>query len=273
MSTLQHYIGTLTIDGDNSDFSIDTNPSTGPFAVSLDAADYFVFGYTGEAAVDGGSTDQLLEHIEAKIRDADAAFAAATVSYDQATGLVSVDFATAATCQWDDLGGTDANLRDLLGFTGNLTGASAYTGDNQVRGTWRPSLGMTSYPGDLTSLWGKRSTTRIGVSSDGTAFSSAGTLLYDGIYGYQLLPEAEIITIASTTWESLEQFWEDCLHTGKPVRVYPDRTLNAADSYHAALMSNTDGKVGGFHDAMVGRWRENYNGFWSVEFMLRKHVT
>lgn len=259
--TLQHYVGTLTIDDDSKDFTVDTDPSTGPFALALTTGDYFVFGYTGEA------TDQLLEHLQTVIRTV-GAFNTTDVTFDGASGLVTINFKATCSVVW-----TDTDLRDLLGFTGNLSGSSAYTATNTCRGLWRPGLPMTAYPGDLTRLWGQRSTSRIGVSSDGSTYSNEGTILYDGVYRYSLLPEDEIITTSTTVWESLEQFWEDCVHPGKPVRVYPDRTLNASTSYETALMSNADGKVGGFHDAMIGRWREDYNGFWSVEFMLRKHIT
>jgi hypothetical protein len=259
--TLQHYLGTLTIDGDSKDFTIDTDPSTGPFALALTVGDYFIHGYTGEVA------EQICEHLQAQIRTV-GAFATATVAFDNSTALVTIDFKATCSVVW-----TDTDLRDLLGFTGNLSGASAYTATNATRGVWSPTLVMSEYPGDLTRLWGQRSTSRIGVSSDGTVYSAEGTILYDGVYGYHLLPEADVITTSATVWESLEQFWEDCIHTGKPIRVYPDKTVNTASDYVTALMSSPDGKVGGFHDGIVARWRENYNGFWSVNFMLRKYVT
>ena len=259
--TLQIYNGTATVDADSKDFTIDTNPSTGPFALSLTAGDYFVFGYTAEVA------DQLIEHLQTTIRTV-GAYAAADVTIAPATGIVTINFKAECAVVW-----TDTDLRDLLGFTANLSGQSAYSATNACRYLWRPTLGLSSYPGDLTRLFGQRSTSMVGVSSDGTTYSREGTILYDGVYGYSLLPVASIITDSSTVWESLEQFWADVLHRGKPVRVLPDLTDVSSAGYHTALMTGPDGKVGGFHDAMVGRWRENYNGLWSVEFMLRKHLT
>ncbi len=272
MSTLQEYLGTITIDDDSKDFTLERNDGTnwGPTAAALTVGDYFLHGYSGEA------TDQLCEHLQDVIRNTGPGgqeFTTAEVTYSYVTGLVSIDLKTTGEIVWDGVGATDTDLRDLLGFTSNLTASSAWSGDNQPKAVWRPTLGLSSYPGDLTRFFGQRSTSRIGVSSDGTTYSNPGTILYDGIYGYSLLSESEVITDSATVWESLEQFWEDCIHTGKPVRVKPDRTVYTSSSYHTVLMSNTDGKIGGFHDDMISRWAQNTNHFWSPNFQMRKHVT
>jgi hypothetical protein len=265
-STLQIYNGTATISGSNKDFTLERTDGTpwGPSPAALTEGDYFVFGYTGEVAT------QLLEHLEFIIQSAGVAnkFTTAAVTIDPSTGLVSINLGAPGDIVW-----TDTDLRDLLGFEGvTTTGGSAYTAAEACRYLWRPSLPIASYPGDLTRWWGQRSTTRAGVSTDGTTYSNQGSILYDGIYGYQLLPVADVITTSTTTWETLEQFWQDCIHTGKPVRVLPDRTDVTSTGYVTALITNTDGKVGGFHDATVGRWKEQYNGKWGGQFMMRKYL-
>jgi len=263
--TLQIYVGTLTIDGDSKDFTVERTDGApwGPGAVALTVGDYFPYGYTGEA------TAQLMEHMQVVIRAAGggARFPAATVAFDTSTGLVTIDFGVAAELVW-----TDTDLRDLLGFTATLTGSDTYTATNQCRYIWRPSLSFSKYPGNLTRLFGQRSTSTAGTSSDGTPYGNAGTILYEGEYSYQLLESGEVVTDADTVWESYEQFWQDCIHEVVPVRVYPDRSLNASDSYYKCLMTSVDGSPGKLQRGQANPYRADHYGMWGVDFQLRKWV-
>lgn len=261
--TLQRFFGRFTIGTDSQDFTIDTTPSTGPFAVQLTANDYFLEAYTGEGV------DQLVEHMEAQIQAADAAFGAAAVSYDAATDRVSINLATAGTVTWDD-----TDLRDLLGYTGNLSGGSAYPAPQSPRYVWSPSKAPARYPLDLTQFWAPRSTTRVGRSKDGTSHSLPGPVLYDAELGYELLKDEGVITPASgTIYEDLQQFWTDVVHAGQPIRVYVDRDISSAANTKTGLWTPDDeGEPIGSFLQHVGRHLRNYNGLWDVDCRLEKLV-
>lgn len=58
---------------------------------------------------------------------------------ESGTGLVTIDVPGTASITW-----TDTDLRDVLGFTGNLSGAGSYTGTWGARGMWMPDSPLVS---------------------------------------------------------------------------------------------------------------------------------
>jgi hypothetical protein len=62
------------------------------------------------------------------------------------TNLVTIDL-TSGGGNWT-LNWTDTELRDALGFAGNLSGANAYTGTLPVPGMWTPDCPVAAYYGN-----------------------------------------------------------------------------------------------------------------------------
>lgn len=254
MTIYQQYFGKFTINSSNDSFNVATQSMT------LTSADYFITGYTGE------SSPQLCEHLQNRIRT-HANQGNANVTFSVSTGRITIDLNMTCNISW-----VDTDLGKLFGFNdAALLDATTYTAENQSRYVWRPSRAIVEYPGDLNRWWTPRSTTQVSRSKDGSTFSVVGNKLYDGKYAYQCLPAADVITDASTVWESLEQFWEDVIHAGKPMRVYPDRTLNAPTSYVNALFGAGEDGVGSFRD-FEERHISTFQGLWDVSLDLWKHV-
>ncbi len=264
----QQYFGRFAITNASKDFTLErkTAPVHGPAAAALTTGYYYIHGWTGEA------TDQLCEHMQAVIRawQGGGHFPAATVTYAHATGKVTIDFGGVD----GDLVWTDTALRDLLGFTGDCTGADSYEADNQARYVWRPTLTLTDYPGDRSTWWAPDSTSIEHVSEDGSTYGCKGSLLYAGGFEYQLLPETDVIICSDTTaYESLEQFWLDVVHEAQPIRCYPDRTLNTSGDVKVAKWAGGEGGAVGSWQDYRERQRPNWNGQWTVQLPLRKRVT
>ncbi len=257
--TLQIYVGRFTLPDTAVDFTINDGTA---YPVSLTVAARYAYGYTGESDV------QFLEHVQAVIRAADAAFGAATVTFDVATGLVTINFGTVTSVAW-----TDTDLRDLLGYTADLSGSSAYHATNQLRYIWRPSSGLSRYPGDLTQWWETTSTTKVIRSKTGETYTVKGSLTYGGEYAYDKLPKNDVVKSSSTTWQALETFWTDVVHQGQPFRCYPDRTLNSSTSFYPAIWAVDDEEEGldSFRE-YADRSVDEYNGLWGVDFELWKFV-
>jgi len=259
MTTLQEYIGQIVIDGDSDNFTVDATPT------SISTGTYFMNGYTGEGV-------QLCETLQVALA---AVVGGTTVTRSTSTGLITIDFGASHSITW-----TDTGLRDILGYTGNLTGASSYVATNTPKGVWRPSRELVEYPGDLTEWWGRESSTQIVISRDGTTYTNEGNLTYGGTYGYEVLDESEVITDSSTVWESFEQFWSDVAHEGRPIRVLMDRTSYASTSdYVTGIMIPPDSDardeaitLGPFSD-FRNRLIESYNGFYNVRIGMAKYVT
>jgi len=256
MTTYQQWIGRFAIGSSNDSFSIASN------AFTLTSGNYYIAGYTSE------STAQLCEHITAKIIGT---YANAAVTYSETTGLVTFKIANSGTytITW-----TDTALQTLLGFTGTQSNAATYTATMEPQHVWRPERGASSYPAQLNQFWAPRSTTVVGRSRDGTTYAVRGNLLYDAEVSYTMLADTRVITPASTgTVTDLQGFFEDVIHVGQPIRVFPDRTLKASTSYVTALVSpGKDGDPIGSWQDFCGRHVANYNGLWDVTLPLLKWV-
>tara|TARA_Y100000310_G_scaffold132_1_gene179 strand:+ start:1605 stop:2384 length:780 start_codon:yes stop_codon:yes gene_type:complete len=255
--TLQRYLGQFVLPATAVDFTVDANP-----VALTSGTTYFMSGYSGE------STAQLAEHVQAQIRALGAPYGSTNVVQSATTGAITIsDLGGSTAIVW-----TDTDLRDLLGFTGNLSGASAYTGTNQARYCWFPTIGLSEYPGDLTQWFAPRSTSIPYRSPGGVTGGVEGNELEDGRFAYSLLPKADVITTPTTVFESLQKFWSDVIHRTLPFRAFPDRTLNASTSYKTCVWGVTDDEaLGSFADYRERHIRA-FNGLWDVEFILWKHV-
>jgi len=266
MGTKQLYLGRFTLPATATDFTVDAVPSSGPYSISLDTGRYYTAGYTGE------STDQLVETIQSKIQDVGAGviFPTATVTLSKTTGLVSIDFGASGELVW-----SHTPLRDLLGFTTNLTSGSGYTATNQARYLWRPTVNPSDYSGDLAVWWLPRFTTRGTRSPDGTTVTVPGpAVLYDAEVTYTHLPEIEVITNSPhPDYQSLQVFFEDVIRNGMPFRVLPDQTSYTSTTYRTAVFAVEDEEtgVGSFRD-YVDRNAGIYNGRWKIRLPMWKHV-
>jgi hypothetical protein len=249
----QRYLGRFTLSTSAFRFSVGGN------AVELTPGRYYMSGYTSE------STAQLCEHMQATIRALGGSpYPAATVTQSVTTGKITIAGLGAATAiTW-----TDTALRDLLGWTADLSGDSSYTAPNQARYCWFPSKPLAEYPGDLTEWWTQRSTSYPYRSPGGQTYGVQGTLLNEAAVKYMHLPRADVITGDTTVWESLQKYFADVIHACEPMRVFMDRTQNTSADYKTCVWGvEAEEPLGLFAD-FASRHIKSYNGLWTVEFML-----
>jgi len=219
---------------------------------------YYPKGYSGESAV------QFLEHLTDKLNDV---VGGATATLDLTTGLVTLDFnGNTTSVTW-----TSTALRDLLGFTGDLSSATSYVATNKMRYCWFPTRGLADYPGDLTRFWGRGSTSRTVVSADDTAYGIKGSLTYSAMLRYAMLPAADVVTTSTTVWRALEAFFEDVMHAAQSMRICPDRTSYTSTTYVTALLNKGKDAYGDFAGFAKRHARTN-NGLWDVDIPLKRYV-
>jgi hypothetical protein len=223
-------------------------------ATGNDAGSYYIYEY-------GGGTNDLMAHLTAKMAAVDAT---ATVTLSSA-GKVVIAFGGVQTVSW-----SVTTLRDILGFTGNLSGAATYTATNYPRYTWVPTREMAEYPTNAAQLWATRSTTLAHRSIDGTTFTVNGNLVYDGNYSWRLNPLAEVLIAHDTAYNSFEQFFTDVMAVGKPIIVYPDTTAYATH-HHAIMPGNDEEGIGSFTDYAF-RVVTGSSALWDIEFPLWKKI-
>lgn len=267
MTVYQELLGRFYVGSTLNNLSVTDTAGGGARAVTLTAGWYYIAGYTGEA------TNQFCEHVQAQIRALGGVWADATVSYSHSTGIVTIaaPSTTTLTITW-----TDAGLQTALGFTGTQSGAKTYTGTQTPRWVWRPSMPITTYPGNATAIWQPRSTSVVGRAPGGTTRGSVGPAkLYDAVLTWELLEEDEVLCPAGgTVGGDLESFWLDVVDETAPIRVVVDTASYAAttDYVTAVWGSDADETVGGFEDYR-GRELDSYQGLWNVRVPLMKSVT
>lgn len=253
----QEFLGRFPVGSTLDSFSIGTN------AITLTAGNYYVNGYTGE------STAQLLEHMQAKIRAATGGYANATVTRSQTTGLVTMATGGgAAAITW-----TDTALQTLLGFTGTQGSATSHVATYHPRYVWRPTDPPMDVDTTPEEMFAPVSTAKVYRAQDGSMCSVDGvTVLQDcRRLAYQCLPQNDAIrNVAGPTYRSLEEFWEDIIARGRPMRVYPDRSVNANSACFTTAVYGAE-QPGAFVDT-VGKAQGSYLGYWRVDLPLWKVV-
>lgn len=149
---------------------------------------------------------------------------------DTATGKVTIAATgvTVFTLNWT-LSSLSTTLRDKLGFTGNLSGATTYTGTNQSRYLWLPNAG----PVELSMPEPTATTQNFGAPETDLTFNTAPSgdsvrLYYNTIYSsiirWQVLGSKTWITLETITNESFQKFYEDVIGKGVSFRYYADRS-------------------------------------------------
>lgn len=183
-----------------------------------------------------------------------------TVSIVDSTGIVSI--AALGVKNNFSIVWTDVALRDLLGFTGNLAGANAYTAPNQHQLSWycdnpptRLILDPTERRGSLT------------VADDGTP---VGTYWYEhalGTFAYRYVVDDEHTEIVD--------FWEDIVRRhATTFNLYPNRDDNALYDRD----SNPDGRQRWvLHEGVKGLdltypHTPQWNAVRALEWRLRRDV-
>lgn len=243
--------------------STDISFTVGSNVCSLSTGYYYMYGYTGETA------EQLLPHLQAVIRNS-SAFTGANVSYIRPSASAVnayVNISLGATNS--NISFNHAGLATILGMAQYSSNLAVHTGTRKPRYVWRPSDPVQDCDTSPEELFGPVGTSKVYRSEDGSVSSVDGmTVLRDGTLRFQALPRADVISnIASQDYRSLEQFWEDVIARGRPMRVYPDRSVNTSTDYVTAVYA---AETPGPFTAAATKVLVSYLGYWGVELPLWK---
>lgn len=162
--------------------------------------------------------DSAADSLQAKLRavDPDNNYA---VAVSDTTGIVQIGADAAFTVEW-----TDTNLRDLLGFTGNLNAANVYTGAVQHKYAFYPSRPFWWYVTDQSDL-----VSAVTFTHDGHTVSD---FFYENNKG-----ELEYQWYVTDEEDAVKTFWEDVVRQRRTMTFHRNRTDNTVFN----RTSNTDG--------------------------------
>jgi hypothetical protein len=185
---------------------------------------------------------------------------------ENGTGLVTITFSGATTITW-----VATDLRDILGFTGNLGSATSHVSTQSARGVWLPDV-----PGNYLNSGGHwrgyregdyRSTSN--PAGHVWAVQGQSRVCMDLLEWHGLKQAKTWIANETTVNQSLERFWVDGVWgeaawgtAGGPIRWHPDATLDTDYGTYKPLDAVTFKPEQVVRD-WVGLWR------WSMPKLVR----
>lgn len=243
----------ITIPTGDYEFSL-TDNSGGPYTITLAAAETYYHSSLGNQANDlAAELKTLMDAASGRTY---------TVTVDATVGgtgkyTISVDTGN-YSITW-----TDTALRNLLGFTSDVSSQSTATGANQAKGLWLPAAPIWKEYG-IESEGKPRSSANIQVGSDGTYYAFHGARTTRDRLRWPVVQVPRVIAAEEDTVnESWEQFFLDCIRgeaawavSGKSLRWYKDADTDATYQTYHAVSAN---------EPLVARVNEDYDGLWSVE--------
>jgi hypothetical protein len=136
---------------------------------------------------------------------------------------------------------TDSELRDLLGFTGDLSGSTSYLSPSQAQGLWLASQGYQKKNGGVGGSW--KTDQQSTVTASGHVYSVVGRKYRHTSIIWPMETRAKCwAENETTTNESFEQFLIDGIWAGAswgtstgPLRFYPDADTDATFGTFSAL--------------------------------------
>lgn len=186
---------------------------------------------------------------------------------DTATGKVTISVTGVANYSivW-----TDTALRDLYGFTSNITTQTTATGAYQAPNLWLPNTDrsrvLSPVPASTSYSLGARVrdfSFAIAPSGESKALSYS-TRYVDALEFAGLVASKVWQSQESVVNESLETFYEDVIGVGTQFRFHPDRSDNAV--YWDMRVSNAQD----FRPVPVRQEWTGSNSLWSVSYEMHK---
>lgn len=191
-------------------------PNAGPTSRTIAAGNYYLSTT--------GTLDPLLTELDDQLELLGGGNY--TVTLSATTGKVTIAATGVVTF---NITWTSTDLRDALGFTGNLSGGLTYTGSNQARYLFLPDVTRN---GSLLAPDGDEGAEEAdlvtSMAPDGSMVSTQYRSRKFDVLGWSKLGAAKTwVTFESTVNESLQKFWQDVNRSGRPFRYHKDRAVDA----------------------------------------------
>lgn len=163
---------------------------------------------------------------------------------DNSTGKITISVSAGVfTIVWDGTSGTSTALRDLLGYTGNITALVTLQAPQHVRRLHLPNVARTPDEEDATSLadpTGQEETDYVASIAPSGAYAASvfnirmmWRLRFDNLLGLKTRIALEVVRN-----ESLQRWYRDLMGAGGvPFRYYGDR---ANDALYATVFLDPD---------------------------------
>lgn len=207
-------------------------------------------------------SDGHLEELQRALRTYDSGF---YVIYSITLECVYIISSTSHSITW-----TGTDLRDKLGFSGNLSSATAHYAGTEPLYIWKPSKCLTNRSGDADLVFLPESKTKVTVSASG----EASTVHRDYIAGYttldyEWLSKDECIKTEDPDYQTFQQFFEDIISNGYTFQYFPDRDND--DNYVTAIAGKPNSEIGKF-DTYCRRSEKTIDLFFNVKIPMIEYI-
>ncbi len=157
---------------------------------------------------------------------------------------------------------TSTVLRDLLGWTGTISGSLSYTAPEQAESLWLPDCAFKNLNGGSTWDGWIESNLRAHESPAGHVAALSGQRKKVSALEWQAISRAKVWTVNETTTNaSLEKFYTDVVlaeaswagRAGGPIRWYPDAATDSTYTTYSTPTWNMF-KPAHLREGWTGRW-------------------
>lgn len=177
---------------------------------------------TGMYIYHGTTALSLLDQMIAKMAAAGVTGASAALTK---AGKVKLSGSITFTVSWDD-----TTLRDMLGFTGNLSGASSYTADNISKYIWFPGRGHTPEESPIAVGGAVNYMRNQTIAPDGSQVTFVhGSTYTTETLKFDVVPKDYFETENASGGEFTE-FWKTVLVQGARFQHYEYQTFDSTSS-------------------------------------------
>lgn len=131
---------------------------------------------------------------------------------------------------------TSTTIRNVLGFTGTISGASSYTSTEHAEYLWLPGVGRAA-PMAPDAYQGRPVVDVVTtLSPDGHVTVIEGDTRYDDTLDFRFVRGNKTWTpLETTTNESFQTFWAATVTQGLAIRYYPDATSTSNTVDYVAM--------------------------------------
>jgi hypothetical protein len=233
--------------------------TVGTFAgsvITLPIGNYFL-----TSVGDGGATRSLLAELKNQLDTGPGGVWTLTLddTTDTALGKVTIARNSNYTATW-----TSTSIRDLLGFTGDLStaGTASFTGANQAKALWLPNCGRSGILSPQASTGAVASDYTASVSPGGTVYAIAySTRGFDTMEHRTVVGSKAWTSLEVTVNEAFETFYRYVIAHGYRLRFHKDRSDDA--TYRTWNVAN-----GGSYNPVPVRedWADSAKSLWSFRY-------
>jgi hypothetical protein len=222
------------------DLSFDVTETGGGGAsatITLTAANTYYHSTAGSDTVDLAARLKAL--LDAGLNGT---YTVSTDSSDGGTGKTTISVSGGGV-SFFDVTWTDTEIRDILGYQGDLSNGTSYTSGDHALGLWLPDCPHEQPFGVDDEGWDEYDSANT-QSPDGTVVSTVYNRRVANQLTWQAITASRTRTVdEATTNEAYQTFYKQCLTAastgftpGGPVRWYPDADVDGSSTeYRAAL--------------------------------------